>query len=116
MLNQLARALLIDDIRANETARQQALVFVPGRTSRLVLTMNALALANPLSRTSAPPADLLRRCAFVVAEYDRLVDHDRLTALLDGWRVPPEHRLVLPRNHLLSLTCAPEMVRWVEER
>jgi pimeloyl-ACP methyl ester carboxylesterase len=113
MLNALARALLIDDIRANETAREQSLAFVPGRTSRLVLTMNALALANPLSRTAPLSPEMLDRCRFVVAEFDRFVDHDRLIGLLDRWRVRPERRLVLPRNHLLSLTSAREMVEWV---
>jgi hypothetical protein len=115
MLNALARSLLIDDIRANDTAREQLLTFVPGRTSRLVLTMNALALANPLSRTATLPRDVLDRCRFVVAEFDRFVDHDRLIGLLDRWRVGRERRLVLARNHLLSLTSARELVRWVAE-
>jgi pimeloyl-ACP methyl ester carboxylesterase len=114
-LNALARSLLIDDIRANETARQQGLAFIPGRASRLVLTMNALALANPLSRTVPLPPEALARCRFVVAEFDRLVDHDRLVALLDGWRVRAERRLVLPRNHLLSLTSAAQVVAWLED-
>ncbi len=113
MLNALARSLLIDDIRANDTARTQLVTFVPGRTSRLVLTMNALALANPLSRTAPPSDELLERSWFAVAEFDRFVDHDRLLALLDRWRVPGARRLVLPRNHLLSPTSASEMVDWV---
>jgi alpha-beta hydrolase superfamily lysophospholipase len=116
MLNALARSLLIDDIRANETARRQALHFVPGRASRLVLTMNALALANPLSRTAALPADVQARCWFALGEFDRFVDYDRLAALLDEWRIARERRLVLPRNHLLSLTSAQEIVEWMERR
>jgi alpha-beta hydrolase superfamily lysophospholipase len=114
VLNLLARSFLLDDIRSSRFAQSQGVHFIPGRTSRLVLTMNALAHANPLSRTPAPVRAKLDRRRFVIARFDRLVEHDRLVALLDRWRVPKAHRLVLARNHLTALTASHEMLEWLD--
>jgi len=108
-----ARALLMDDLASSRFAAQQALPLVPGRTSRLMLNMHALALANPLSRTVPPPPDVLKRSWFVIGRFDRLVDHGRLVGLLDTWQVTAQRRLLLPRNHWLSLTCPREILAWL---
>jgi hypothetical protein len=114
LLNQLSEALLMDDIRSSHFAAQRILPFSPGRASRAVLTMNALALANPFNRTRPPAPQVLDRTRFVLAAFDRFVDHDRLIPLLEAWRVGADRRLVLPRNHHLSLTSPREIVEWLE--
>ena len=115
LLNLLGGAMFVDDIRSSEFARRQCIPFVPGRSNRLLLTLNALALANPLSGTSRPAPDVLARCWFLIGEFDRLIDYDRLVRLLDDWHVAPERRLALQRNHFLSLTCPAAIVRWLED-
>jgi pimeloyl-ACP methyl ester carboxylesterase len=113
LLDMLARAFLMDDLRSSEFAERQSLPLVPGRTSRAVFTMNVLALTNPLTRTPAPGPEWLERSWFILGQHDRLVDYRALCRLLDGWRVRSDRRLVLPRNHLLSLTSAREMAEWI---
>lgn len=114
VLNALARGLLLDDIKSSEFATCVSLPFIPGRASRLVLTMNALALVNPFSATKRLAPTFLERSWFVIGDHDRLVDHDRLIAFLDTWNVAADRRLVLLRNHFLSLTSASEMVDWID--
>ena len=114
VLDVLARGFLMDDLRSSEFAERQCLPFVPGRTSRAVFTMNVLALVNPLSRTPRPSRAVLARSRFIAGEFDRLVDPRLLMRLLDSWDVPTTQRLLLPRNHLLSLTSARQMLEWVE--
>jgi hypothetical protein len=114
MLDTFVRAFLLDDLHSSPFARRQGVPFVPGRASRLMLTLNLAGLAHPLNRTPELPRAFRDRCRFIVGEFDRLVDHDRLVRLLDGWGTPPEQRLVLPRNHLLSLTCSGRMLQWLE--
>lgn len=114
VLDSLARALLLDDLQSSDFARRQGTPLVPGRTNRAVFTMNVLSITHPFARTACPSAEWLERAWFVVGTIDRLVDPDRLSRLLDEWRVAPARRLLLARNHLLSLTAAREIVRWIE--
>jgi hypothetical protein len=114
VLDSLARALLLDDLESSEFARRQGLPLVPGRTSRAVFTMNVLALTHPLARTTPLPPEWLPKSWFVIGSMDRFVHAERLGRLLDAWHVDAERRLVLPRNHLLALTAAREMVGWLE--
>jgi hypothetical protein len=114
VLNLLARSFLMDDLRTSEVAATLAQAFVPGRTSRAVFNMNVLALVNPLNRAPIASAELLDKSWFVGGEFDRLIDHDHLTALLDRWQVRAERRLVLPRNHLLAVTSPREILDWLE--
>jgi len=114
VLNTLARGMLLDDIRTSPLAAAQGSSFLPGRASRLLLTMNVLALCNPLAQALRLAREALAKSWFVLGEFDRLVDHDRLVGLLDRWGVAAERRLVLPRNHLLALTVPREMLDWVD--
>jgi hypothetical protein len=114
VLDVLARGFLMDDLRSSGFAERQSLPFVPGRTSRVVFTMNVLALVNPLSHTPRLPPPAFDRSRFIIAKFDRLVDSDSLNRLLDSWGVASDQRLVLPRNHLLSLTSPGQMMEWLD--
>ena len=114
LLDRLGQAFLMDDLRSSEFALRQGSPLVPGRTSRAVFNLNVIALTHPLACTPHLSSELLEKSWFVIGAMDRLVDAERLSGLLDERRVAPGRRLVLQRNHLLSLTAASEMVEWIE--
>lgn len=113
IIDDLARTGFLDDLATNAFAREQCLPIVPGRTSRLVFLANGASLVNPLAADPTPSSEWLRRLRVIAGTRDRLLDSDRLVALLDAWGLDPERRLILPRNHFLSLNSAPEIAEWV---
>lgn len=114
VVDKFARILLMDDLYGNVYTQTQFSTCVPGHTSRTVFNMNVLALINPLNRFPKHTQHWLTHSRFLIGRFDRLVDAEKLVALLDSKNVPKSHRLVLLKNHLLSLSSAEEMVEWLK--